>query len=345
MDQVRVAVIGVGHLGQHHARNYSELRGANLVAVVDSDRKQAVRVAGACNCEALFDHKALMGRVDAVSVVVPTIYHHQVAKDFLNNGIHVLVEKPITTTIEQARDLIDLAERNKLILQVGHIERFNSAVQKLREFLKRPGFIECHRMGPYTPRVKDVGVVLDLMIHDIDIILQIVGSPIESIDATGAPILSDREDIANARFTFANGCRANVTVSRVSPTKMRKIRIFQENAYISIDYQKQSLEIYSRESIPNPGPDEPRAQIVRKRVRLRREEPLAAELGHFLECVKSGAEPQVTGEHGHNALQVAVAVTEQIHRNFRMFTGQPEPGAEAGVPEKVKSPKPKFENV
>lgn len=315
MNPIRVGVVGVGSLGQHHARNYAEMDECELVGVVDVDRRASTRIAAKYNCQAFFDHELLFENVDAVSIVVPTKYHYAIAKDFLSAGIHTLIEKPITYKISEARELIDLAAEKKLILQVGHIERFNVAVVKLNEILTRPAFIECHRLGPYDPRVKDVGVVLDLMIHDIDIILQIVGSPIESIDAVGVPILSGREDIANARIVFKNGCIANLTVSRVSPNKLRKIRIFQADTYISLDYQKQNMEVYSRKAIPNAGPDEPRAQIVRKRTRLRREEPLRRELDHYVECVRSGAQPKVTGQHGSDALGVAIEITEMVQRH------------------------------
>ena len=312
MELVRVGVIGVGHLGQHHARNYSELEGCKLVAVVDVDQKAATRVASNLRTQAIFDYKKLIGEVDAVSIVVPTVYHYAIAREFLEAGVHVMVEKPITSTVAEARALVNLARAKGLILQVGHIERFNAAIIKLQEFLTHPGFIESHRLGPYDPRVKDVGVVLDLMIHDIDIVLNLVRSPIVSIDAVGVPILSEREDIANARIRFENGCTANLTVSRVTPNRMRKIRIFQSNTYVSIDYQKQSMEIYRRTQIENADEGEPAAQIVRKRLRLKKEEPLKRELSHFIHCVREGHEPAVTGEHGQNALEVAIQIVEQI---------------------------------
>ena len=316
MDLVRVGVVGVGHLGQHHARNYSELEGCQLVGLADIDRKAANIVARKVSTQAFFDYRNLIDQVDAVSIVVPTSEHYRVARDFLEAGVHVLVEKPITSTVEEARGLIRLARNKKRILQVGHIERFNTAVIKLREILTKPGFIECHRLGPYDPRVRDVGVVLDLMIHDIDIILQIVRSPIVSIDAVGVPILSEREDIANARIKFKDGCTANLTVSRVTPTRMRKIRIFQPNTYVSINYQKQSMEVYSREDIKGAREGEPRAQIVRRRLRLKKEEPLKRELQHFVQCVRDGHDREVTGEHGHNALGVAIQIVEQLQGNL-----------------------------
>jgi predicted dehydrogenase len=315
LKTVKVAVVGVGSLGQHHARNYAEMPGCELVGVVDIDRKAATRIAQKYNCQAIFDYKTLLGQVDAVSIVVPTKYHYEIAKDFLEHDIDVLVEKPITAEVHEAVELIELAQARKRIIQVGHIERFNAAIIHLNKILTQPGFIECHRLGPYDPRVKDVGVVLDLMIHDIDIILQIVNSPIASIEAVGVPILSKREDIANARIKFENGCIANLTVSRVTPNKLRKIRIFQPDNYISLDYQGQGMEIYTRQPIEGAQKGEPQAQIVRKRIRLKKEEPLNTELLHFLECVRDGITPKVTGEHGHDALQVAVEITKQIAEN------------------------------
>ena len=320
METVKVGVVGVGALGQHHARNYSELPGCQLVGVADINPKAATRVAAQCRCQAFFDYNLLMDQVDAVSIVVPTEQHYAIAKDFLTRGIHVLVEKPITFELSEARHLIELAKENDRVLQVGHIERFNVAIQRLNDVLTRPLFIEGIRQGPYDPRVRDVGVVLDLMIHDIDIVLQIVKSPIVSIDALGVPILSRREDIANARIRFESGCIANLTVSRVTPTKLRKIRIFQPDMYISLDYEKQSMAIYDRQKVDNPGPDEPLAQIVRRKIRLKKEEPLKIELNHFLECVRTGYEPRVTGEHGHDALQVAITITEQIQKNLEPYS-------------------------
>lgn len=316
METVKVGVVGVGSLGQHHARNYKEIPGCELVGVADVDHRAATRVASKCQCQAFFDYETLLGKVDAVSVVVPTSMHYEIAREFLSNGVDVLVEKPITHSLGEATALIELAKEKGRTLQVGHIERFNAAVQYLQKILTRPAFIECHRLGPFDPRVRDVGVVLDLMIHDIDILLQIVDSPIRSVDAVGVPILSNREDIANARITFENGCIANLTVSRVTPNKMRKIRIFQPDTYISLDYQGQNLEIYHRESIEGADEGEPKAQIVRKKIKLKKEEPLRAELMHFTECVREGHTPKVTGEHGHDALELAVSITRQLEDNL-----------------------------
>ena len=315
MQNLRVGVVGVGHLGQHHARNFTEIEGCQLVGVVDVDHKSATRIAHQFQTQAFFDHKTLIGQVDAASIVVPTTLHYAVAKDLLEAGIHLLVEKPFTATIEEARELIEIARARDLVLQVGHIVRFEPTITKLREILTKPAFIETHRLGPYDPRVRDVGVVLDLMIHDIDLTLQIAQSPIVSIDAVGVPILSPREDIANARIRFESGCTANLTVSRVSPNRMRKIRLFQPNTYVSIDFLKQSMEVYHTEQIKDAREGEPQAQIVRKRLKVKKEEPLKRELTHFLSCIREGREPEVTGEHGQNALDVAIKVVEKIQEN------------------------------
>jgi predicted dehydrogenase len=314
--RLQVAVVGVGHLGQHHARIYADDPNADLVAVVDTDPRRGDMIARKHRTTLIADYRELaqFPDLDAVSVAVPTVAHHEVASFLLQRGVHCLVEKPIATTVDQARDLVSLAEAKGLILQVGHIEHFNAAVMRLREMGGQPGFLEIHRLGPYDPRVKDVGVVLDLMIHDIDIALQIVNSPIQRVEALGIAIFTDKEDIANARITFENGCVANLTVSRVTPVKKRKLRIFQRDCYISINYAKQSMEIYRRVNIPSPRPGEPAAKIVRKTERLRRDEPLKLELRHFLDCVQSGAIPRVTGEHGRGALEVAIQITDLIRQ-------------------------------
>jgi len=215
--------------------------------------------------------------------------------------------------------LINMARQQNLVLQVGHIERFNAAIRKMREILDVPRFIECHRLGPYDPRVKDVGVVLDLMIHDLDIVLGIVDSPIVSIDAVGAPILSPREDIANVRLQFANGCIANLTASRVTPTKKRKIRVFQDQSYIAIDYDRQSMEVYRRIELPKTRDNAQRFEIARKRLRLKMEDKLQLEIDHFLECVEMGKRPLVDGEAGALALEAAVSISEQIHERARSY--------------------------
>ncbi|MFH0793471.1 MAG: Gfo/Idh/MocA family oxidoreductase [bacterium] len=316
MKKTRVAVIGVGHLGQHHARILANHERCTLAAVCDVNKKIANQIAKTYGTQAVFDHKLLLGHVDAVSIAVPTISHFEIAKAFLEDNVHVLVEKPITPTVEEAQELVNIARDHKRVLQVGHIERFNAAIMKLNEILNEPQFIEIHRLGPYDPRVKDIGVVLDLMIHDLDIVLQIVRSPVQSIDAVGVGVLSDKEDIANARLKFASGCTANLTVSRITPVKKRKLRVFQKDAYIAIDYADQSMEIYRKVDVPNPKAGQPAAEIVRTKVRLKKEEPLKVELDHFIDCVEKGIEPTVTGQHGANALQLAVTISQLIAKNL-----------------------------
>jgi predicted dehydrogenase len=316
MKKIRVGVVGVGRLGQHHARIYAKNTRCELVGIVDINKNVATRIARTYNTQSFFDYHYLIGQVDAVSIAVPTVSHYEIAKTFLENNVHVLVEKPITTTVKEAHELISQAKKRKLVLQVGHIERFNAAIRKLNEILKVPQFIEAHRLGPFDPRVKDIGVVMDLMIHDIDIILRIVKSPIQSIEAVGIPILTDKEDLANARIRFENGCIANVTVSRVTPHPMRKIRIFQPDAYISVDYRKQSMEIYRKIKNPHPQKGELPSKIVRKKLRLKAEEQLKVELGHFIKCVQKGVQPSVTGEHARDALEIVVQISQEIRKRI-----------------------------
>lgn len=312
MQKIRVGVIGVGHLGQHHARIYAENPSCELVAVVDTDRKSAQRIAKQYNSEPLSDFRDIFGRVDACSIAVPTVAHYSIARECLLNGIHLLVEKPITSTVAEAHELIEIARDHQRILQVGHIERFNAAIMRLKQVVDKPAFIEGHRLGPYDPRVKDVGVVLDLMIHDLDIILQLVNSPVVSVEGAGAGIYGDKEDIANARIHFANGCIVNLTASRVTPTRKRKIRIFQQDAYISVDYIEQEMEIFRKVPTPRPKAGVPRVSIIRNKEKIRKEEPLKLELHHFLDCIARGSEPMVKGEHARDALQLAVEISDQI---------------------------------
>lgn len=316
MQKIRVAVVGVGHLGQHHARIYAQNPKCELVCVVDSDKKAAQRIAKQWDTQACYDFHEIFGRVDACSIAVPTIYHYDIARECLDHGLHLLVEKPITSTVAEAHHLIEIARRNERILQVGHIERFNAAIMRLKKVIDRPAFIEGHRLGPYDGRIKDVGVVLDLMIHDLDIILNLVNSPVISVEGTGVGIYTDKEDIANARIHFANGCVANLTASRVTPNKKRKIRIFQHDAYISVDYIEQEMEIFQRVKIPKAPPGSPNVSIVRKKEKIQKEEPLKLELEHFIECIIRGTEPMVKGEHARDALQLAVEISDQIRNRW-----------------------------
>ncbi len=314
MSKVKVAVVGIGHLGQHHARILSQNPRCELVAVVDKKGSTARRTAKQLDCEGYKHYSRILDRerVDAVSIAAPTPLHHEIASQFLERGIHCMVEKPITTTVEDAEDLIRISEEKDCILQVGHIEHYNAAVRKLRELLEKPGFIECHRLGPFVSRAASVGVVLDLMIHDIDIVLQIVNSPLVSMDAVGVSVLTDKEDIANVRMKFESGCTANLTVSRVSPKPRRKIRVFQKDCYVSIDCAKQSMEIYRREMLPDAEKGEAQARIVRKRLRLKKEDMLTLELDDFITAVVEGRTPKVTGLHARDALHVAVEIARAI---------------------------------
>ncbi len=312
-------MIGVGNLGQHHARIYAQDPTCELVGVVDTDPKNGEKVAGRLGTWYYPDFRQLLGRIDAASVVVPTVYHHSVASVLLDAGVHCLVEKPITNTVTDAEDLISRAQEKGTVLQVGHIERFNSAIMRLGEMVSTPAFIECHRLGPYDPRVKDVGVVLDLMIHDLDIILSLVKSPVTQVEGVGVGVYSDKEDIANARLTFASGAMASLNASRVTPYKKRKIRVWQPNAYFTVDYVEQEIETWKRYRVPNPLPGQPHISIVRTKEKTEYKEPLKLEIEHFLDCIRQGASPLVRGEHGRDALELAVEISNQIRKRIQVF--------------------------
>jgi predicted dehydrogenase len=319
MKIIRIGVVGTGHLGGFHARILAKMKSCELAGIADIDEKTARRLARECKTQPYFNHQDLLDKVDAISIAVPTIHHYSVARDFLENGVHTFIEKPITTTVQEADGLIDLARKKSLVLQVGHIEHFNPAILKLKNIVDRPMFVECHRLGPFLPRVKDIGVIHDLMIHDIDIIMRIVNSPIESFDAVGVPILTDKEDIANVRIRFQSGCTANVTVSRVTPKPMRKIRIFQKDTYISIDYRDQSMEIYRKVPVSNPKPGEVPARILRNKIRLKVKNQLELELAHFLDCVENGKEPLVSGEQAREALDFIIQISDQIKEKLKTW--------------------------
>jgi predicted dehydrogenase len=303
MNKLRVGVIGVGHIGSNHARLYSEIDTADFAAVYDVDLARAKAIAEKFGAKAAKSLDEFAERVDAASVATPTSSHHEIALPLLQRGKHLLIEKPITENTAHANELADLAAQNRLILQVGHVERFNPVLSALEARLTHPRFIEAHRLSPYPDRSTDIGVVLDLMIHDLEIILHLVRSPVQNIDAVGVPVLSRGEDIANARLRFQNGCVANVTSSRISPERMRKIRVFQEDAYLSLDYEKQSGEIYRRVA----------GKITRDRVEIERGEPLKRELASFVECAATGREPRVSGFQAAAALELAVDITKRIH--------------------------------
>src|SRR5215467_10492231 len=302
MKKLRVGVVGVGHIGSNHARLYAEIPSVEFTAVYDVEPLRNRTIASRFGPAAAMSLDDFTGMVDAASVATPTNTHYEVARALLAKGKHVLIEKPITDNTVHATELAELAARNGLILQVGHVERFNPVLGALEKHLTHPRFIEAHRLSPYPERSTDIGVVLDVMIHDLEIILHLVRSPVQSIDAVGVPVLSRGEDIANARLRFENGCVVNVTSSRVSPERMRKIRVFQEDAYLSLDYQNQSGEIYRRGG----------GRITRDKVEIEREEPLKLQLSSFVECASTGREPRVSGFQATAALKLAVEITKRI---------------------------------
>lgn len=309
MRETRCAVIGVGYQGRFHALKYAGLDQAELAAVVDIDEKAAGRVADECSCRALYDYRDLIGRVEAVSIAVPTHRHFDIARDFLDAGTHVLLEKPIASTLEEARELTRLARERGIVLQVGQLERFNAAFLDLDDFKLNPLFIESHRVAPFSPRGTDVSVVLDLMIHDIDLILGMVDSPVSSVAASGTPVLSSGLDIVNARVEFENGCVANVTASRVSVKSERRMRIFQPDAYVSIDFRNGGLAIHrigEREMFPGVP------EIVREETSFQENDALKGEIESFLSAVRNGTEVVVSGEDGTRALEVAIRISSLV---------------------------------
>jgi len=309
MSKLKTAVIGVGYLGKFHAEKYSNLGNSELVAVVDANAETAQAIADKHNVEALTDYKSLLGKVDAVSIAAPTTLHHGIARDFLEHGSHVLIEKPITVTVDEADDLIELALMNDRLIQVGHLERFNAAMLDLDRILEQPTFIESHRLAPFNTRATDVNVVLDLMIHDIDIIMDIVKSNIQSMHVSGTKVLTDSTDIANVRLQFENGCVANVTASRVSAKTERKMRLFQHNAYISVDFQDRVLKIYQKgEKEIHPGIPE----IISHESTYENNDALNLEIIAFLDSIQNGTPIIVSGEDGRRALDAAIKITAQL---------------------------------
>lgn len=309
MLPLRTAVIGVGYLGRFHAQKYAQAQGSQLVAVVDGNESARMRVAAETGARPVADYRELLGAVDAVSVVTPTPAHFAIVFDFLRAGAHVLVEKPITETVEQAQALIEAARAAGRVLQVGHLERFNPAVLAAEPFLGRARFIECHRLAPYRERGTDVNVVLDLMIHDIDIVQSIVGSPIAALEAVGAPVFSDEIDIANARIRFENGCVVNATASRVSLKTERKLRLFQDDAYLSIDLQQRILTVIRKR---DGGPVEGQLPVTIEEQSFEQGDALRAEIDSFLDCARHGKAPVVSGVDGLRALETAIRITREV---------------------------------
>lgn len=307
MQKIRVAVIGVGHLGSIHARIYKELENCSLAAVCDIDTKRLEEVSKQLGVPGFGNYHQLLDKVDAVSIATPTRLHYEIAYEFLKKKIHCLVEKPFTSDIAQADKLIKIAKDNDCILQVGHIERFNSAFSAAQKLIQEPRFIECHRLSPFPNRSLDVGVVLDLMIHDIDIVLGLVNSDLKNVEAVGVPVLTPFEDIANARLTFKNGCVCNITASRISDEWMRKIRIFLNHAYISLDYKNEVAFIYRKVGL----------SITKDSLPIEKEQPLKKELNSFIECVAEKTPPLVSGEVAREALSLALDIQQQIWKNLK----------------------------
>jgi predicted dehydrogenase len=321
---IRTGVIGVGYLGRFHADKYAEMDDVALVGVVDTDQTAVEAVSKKLSVPFFTDYKALIGKVDAVSVVVPTHLHYQIARDFLINGVDVLVEKPMTTTIEEADGLIALAREHHRILQVGHLERFNAAFLAIEGVLEKPLFIESHRLAPFKDRSMDVDVILDIMIHDIDIILNATRSPASSIHAVGIPVISkEKNDIANVRIEFESGCVANLTASRISAKEMRKIRIFQANSYLSIDFAAQAVEVYRKQPTQDPGG---MPEITYEKIDIGPGDSLKKEIEAFLRSVRHRTAPEVPGQAGRNALKVALEIVDQVEskkKELAIDTGFP----------------------
>jgi len=308
VGEVRVAVVGVGHFGRLHAEKLGSLPGARLVGVVDADRERAAAVATPLGVEAFTALDQILGQVDAVSIAVPTRAHFDVASAALEAGLHCLIEKPIAETVDQAARLVRLAKERNRILQVGHLVRFDAAREAMTAVIDRPMFIECHRIAPFKPRGTDVSVILDLMIHDIDLVLDLVGRPIVDLDAVGVPVLGDNEDIANARLVFEGGCVANVTASRISMKSERTLRLFQKSGYGRVDFIKRKFTWIKRGGPMVDG--FPNFQIEERD--LPETDPLKLEIASFVECVRSGKLPLVDGEAGLRALEAALRITKAL---------------------------------
>ncbi|MDZ7330455.1 MAG: Gfo/Idh/MocA family oxidoreductase [candidate division KSB1 bacterium] len=335
MDKFKIGVIGVGHLGRLHVQNYRLIPDIELVGVFDIDHDRARQVATEFQTIAYENLEDLLDNIQAASIVVTTTSHFEIASACLKRGVHCLVEKPLTSSLAEADELIELARQAGLILQVGHIERFNPAILALKDFELKPMFIESHRLASFNPRGTDVAVVLDLMIHDIDIILHLVKNPVTKIDASGVAVVTDEVDIANARLGFENGCVANITSSRISQKKMRKMRLFQRNAYIGIDFLQKFSEIYqlvdatAAPARPDQFPIEfgqlnqaglPK-KIIYERRQIEAANALKLELESFIHSIRSGTRPEVSGEEGREALRVALAITDLIKSQMRQLIG------------------------
>lgn len=335
MALLRAAVVGAGHLGQHHARIYSQLEGVQLIGVVEIDEARGREVAERCGCAWFPHYRDLLGQLDLASIAVPTRDHFAVAKDFIDAGVPVLIEKPMTARLDEAEELVRMLETRKMTVQVGHVERFNPAVLEIRKMALKPGYIEADRISPFSFRSVDIGVVLDMMIHDIDIILDLTHSDVERVEAVGVNVLARSEDVANARLTFASGCVANLTASRVSMKTERKIRVFQEDAYISLDYQARRAMVYRKSekmlraeldpmavdprSLPDPKAFVFGDLIQVQEIRMGDEEPLALEIASFVQAVRKEAPAEVTAQDAFKAIRVAHRIQESIRESAQRF--------------------------
>jgi predicted dehydrogenase len=333
--RTRVGVVGVGHLGNHHTRILSQIREAELVGVNDADAEKGRRVAQTYGTRSFESLDQLLKETDAISLVVPTTVHHPMAKRILESGKDLLIEKPITETVEQAEELVCLAQEKGVIMQVGHIERFNPALQAIEKRKVDPRFIESHRMAQFNPRGTDVAVILDLMIHDIDLILSLVKSRLSSIEAVGVPVIAESQDICNARLGFENGCVANVTASRISAKPLRKMRFFQKDSYLSLDFLNKSAEIYRLVEAGQVPPDEDAKKtvvgsipveevgktIIYERPKTDDQDMLTSEIESFLHAVRTRTQPKVTGEDGKRALEVALKIRDKAEEHKKRSAG------------------------
>lgn len=307
MKEIRVGVVGIGHLGNYHLQKYQKLPNCKIVGVADSVFERAGKAAETYNCKALSDYRDLIGDVDAVSISTPTISHHIIAKCFLEAGVDVLLEKPIAITLKEADDLIRTAGERNLVFQIGFVERFNPAIIALETVMAKPLFIEAHRLHPFFGRGTDVDVILDLMIHDLDIITHFVMSPVLNVEAVGVSIMSDKVDIANARVTFQSGCVANITASRITGKTMQKIRFFGPNGYHAVDFAKRELV-----SLSKSNGAEGQIEITGNPVEIKCHDPLEEEIRSFLEAVTNRTPAAVTGREGKDVLELALYIAEKI---------------------------------
>jgi predicted dehydrogenase len=319
MSRTRIGVIGAGYLGKFHARKYAAMEDVELVGVADPDRAVSQKVAADNNTRSFSDYHELLPLVDAVSIVVPTSLHHRVGLTCLDSGVDIMMEKPMTTTVAEADELIDLAREKKRIIQVGHLEQFNPAIMAMEEHLTTPIFIESHRIHTFKNRALDVDVVLDLMIHDIDIILSIVKAPLQTVHTVGLPVVTETTDIANARLIFENGCTANVTVSRISQDNIRRLRVFQPRSFISVDYGKKELTVIRQ---VNGFDDEGQPRRTYHNSCYIEIDALEMELRDFVDNVRNGTRPKVAGEEGRRALKVATEIIDQIKEHLDKHRAQ-----------------------